>query len=113
MGYIKYQLKEVHGEEDVDTEMEHWKAKAATGRKRCPCCRVMIEKNQGCRHMTCKKCTHEFYWCCGANYRGTGAGCICQSKGDKEAKPVLEGKLFNHIFSMYTVDPVGKGIEVS
>jgi len=32
--------------------------------KKCPSCRVKIEKNGGCNHMTCKKCCHEFCWIC-------------------------------------------------
>jgi ariadne-1 len=29
--------------------------------KGCPSCKVPIEKNEGCLHMTCK-CGHEFCW---------------------------------------------------
>ena len=31
----------------------------------CPGCRAIIEKNGGCNHMTCRRCQHQFYWCCG------------------------------------------------
>lgn len=30
--------------------------------KNCPNCTVPIEKNEGCNHMTCKHCRHEFFW---------------------------------------------------
>jgi len=36
--------------------------------KPCPSCRSPIEKNQGCDHMTCRKCRHEFCWKCFAPY---------------------------------------------
>ena len=36
--------------------------------KNCPGCGVNIEKNEGCDHMTCKKCQFEFCWLCLANY---------------------------------------------
>ncbi|KAF0687046.1 Aste57867_21185 [Aphanomyces stellatus] len=34
--------------------------------KKCPSgkCGVRIEKNNGCNHMTCKSCRHEFCWIC-------------------------------------------------
>jgi len=37
--------------------------------KQCPNCQVPIEKNQGCDHMTCGHCNHEFCWLCLADYR--------------------------------------------
>lgn len=32
--------------------------------KRCPNCSTAIEKNEGCLHMTCAKCSHGFCWRC-------------------------------------------------
>lgn len=32
--------------------------------KRCPSCRVLIERDAGCAQMLCKKCKHVFCWYC-------------------------------------------------
>jgi len=37
--------------------------------KPCPKCRVRIEKNKGCNHMTCKQCHHEFCWICNGDWK--------------------------------------------
>ncbi|CAF1645251.1 unnamed protein product, partial [Adineta ricciae] len=38
--------------------------------KACPKCHAHIEKNEGCDHMTCAKCKHEFCWQCLVSYAG-------------------------------------------
>lgn len=37
--------------------------------QKCPQCNVPIEKNQGCKHMTCSQCKHEWCWVCGRHWR--------------------------------------------
>lgn len=32
--------------------------------KRCPKCRVYIERDEGCAQMMCKNCKHAFCWYC-------------------------------------------------
>lgn len=39
-------------------------AYVAANSKPCPGCKVPIDKIDGCNHMTCGKCQHEFCWVC-------------------------------------------------
>jgi len=36
----------------------------AANTKQCPKCKTPTEKNEGCNHMTCKRCRHEYCWIC-------------------------------------------------
>ncbi|CAM2713597.1 unnamed protein product [Rotaria socialis] len=37
--------------------------------KECPACHIFIQKNDGCDHMTCSRCKHEFCWLCFADFK--------------------------------------------
>jgi len=40
--------------------------------KECPKCVTRIEKNNGCNHMTCQRCSYEFCWICMGDWKSHG-----------------------------------------
>ena len=50
--------------------------------KYCPNCKLTIEKNQGCNHMSCP-CGYQFCWNCLENWRGHSYGCHKKIKMEK------------------------------
>ena len=63
-------LKPPHGktscEDNIDKQFLKWKKHRRI--KRCPKCKIFIEKNEGCNHMTCKSCKYEWCWLCEGPY---------------------------------------------
>ena len=41
--------------------------------KPCPNCKAPIERSDGCNHMTCSKCEHDFCWVCLGNWSVHGS----------------------------------------
>lgn len=62
--------------------------------KKCPQCQTRIEKNQGCNHMTCTKCKHDFCWICNAPWseHGSDTGGFYKCNKYDPAKPDSSGK---------------------
>eukprot|EP00457_Paulinella_chromatophora_P002965 gb/GEZN01002970.1/.p1 GENE.gb/GEZN01002970.1/~~gb/GEZN01002970.1/.p1 ORF type:complete len:599 (-),score=104.34 gb/GEZN01002970.1/:516-2285(-) len=69
--------------------------------KECPNCKVRIEKNRACNHMTCAKCNHHFCWLCKGPWKehgnSTGGYYVCnlymqdvgQGKRSDEEKTII------------------------
>lgn len=68
--WVKWQQKiaDVRPEElngtDEETEMAANCLWLVTNSKPCPNCKSPIQKNEGCNHMKCSKCKHDFCWVC-------------------------------------------------
>lgn len=56
---------------DADLSIQAWMAERGSKVKPCPSCRTGIEKNDGCNHMTCQACKHQWCWLCTQNYSST------------------------------------------
>ena len=68
--------------------------------KKCPNCGIIIEKNNGCNHITCVKCGHQWCWLCNEKYdsnhfqNGKCKGFqFFQPKDNYEIKLMMEGKI--------------------
>ncbi|KIO18127.1 hypothetical protein M407DRAFT_84272 [Tulasnella calospora MUT 4182] len=44
--------------------------------RRCPQCRIVVERNEGCKHMTCR-CGHQFCFLYVSGYAGPTRGPSC------------------------------------
>lgn len=64
---LKDWLSLIGGKQDLLNEL--WIKKNT---KKCPKCHIDIEKNQGCMHMTCRSCRHEFCWICSGDWKYHG-----------------------------------------
>lgn len=48
----------------MEKQLRKWRKQQRKNTRACPHCMVVIEKNGGCRHMTCTHCRHQFCWIC-------------------------------------------------
>lgn len=68
----RIECKDVKKADMDEKEFQIWKNRHT---KPCPNCHANIEKNQGCPHMTCRKCSHEFLWPCSHPYEHNTSYC--------------------------------------
>ena len=58
-------LKPPHGNKkclSLDSKFFIWQKKKNV--KKCPKCKIFIEKNEGCNHITCRNCQYQWCWLC-------------------------------------------------
>ena len=53
-------------QDEIDKDFKKWKKNKVI--KRCPNCKMWVEKNYGCNHMTCAECHYQWCWLCGGKY---------------------------------------------
>ena len=53
-------------QDEIDKDFKKWKKNKVI--KRCPRCKMWVEKNYGCNHMTCAECHYQWCWLCGGKY---------------------------------------------
>jgi hypothetical protein len=56
-------------DEGIDPDDQTSQRWIAENSKKCPNCPYQIEKSDGCDHMKCIKCHHEFCWSCLAHFQ--------------------------------------------
>ena len=95
-------LKKPHGNLPCNKKIESDLAEFAKNNfvKKCPNCSIIIEKSDGCNHITCSKCGYQWCWLCNQKYeeghfdRGKCKGFqFFKPKNDYEIKLVMEGKI--------------------
>ena len=95
-------LKKPHGNkpcnEDIDKSLIDYAKNNFV--KKCPQCGVIIEKNNGCNHITCTQCGYQWCWLCNEKYNvnhfqeGKCKGFqFFKPKNAYEIKLLMEGKI--------------------
>ena len=95
-------LKKPHGENPCEEKMDKSIIEYALNNfvKKCPNCSIIIEKNNGCNHITCSKCQYQWCWLCNQKYEiGHYSQGKCKGfqffkpKNEYEIKLMMEGKI--------------------
>lgn len=69
--------------------------------KKCPGCNISIEKNDGCNHMTCKSCKHEFCWLCFKNWKNHSSCTKFENTDIDYLTAKYELEKYTHYFNLF------------
>jgi len=95
-------LKEYHGDSPCPRESLHSMEEYAKNFfiKKCPNCGIVTEKNSGCNHITCSKCSYQWCWLCNEKYDPEHYNIgkckdlqFYKPKDENEIQLVFEGKI--------------------
>lgn len=86
----------IHFSED-ESQTLNW---ILTNTKACPQCQTAIEKNGGCNHITCTKCSHSYCWLCFRPWNGHGS-CNAFTTTKAQEKSQLRMNKFKHYKGRY------------
>jgi len=103
---IQYSLSQVIKQKN-EVFSELWK-KMRT--KKCPSCKVSIDKNGGCDHMVCSKCNYQFCWACLQTSNSPGHD-LSRHNYEAYTKPRISGFLMLlaflfMLYALYLLPPV-------
>jgi IBR domain, a half RING-finger domain len=76
-----------------DQSFDSWKTKQCRFVQNCPACETVIERNDGCNHMTCR-CGHEFCWVCGEPWSNQHSY-FCRRYRRSDQRPGAANKLMS------------------
>jgi len=77
--------------------------------KTCPSCKVAVEKNGGCNHMSCSHCRHQFCWICSGNWVGH-TSCnrfVPPSEEEAHKRAKHEMERYMHFFTRFQNHEIG------
>ena len=82
-----------------DTIANHDNANAkwlSRNTKKCPKCKVPVQKNGGCNHITCGQCNYEFCWLCEGDFKDHQSIMACNSLKAAKLKGLNVNNLKKH-----------------
>eukprot|EP01129_Flabellula_baltica_P016709 TRINITY_DN9043_c0_g1_i1.p1 TRINITY_DN9043_c0_g1~~TRINITY_DN9043_c0_g1_i1.p1 ORF type:complete len:719 (-),score=194.76 TRINITY_DN9043_c0_g1_i1:38-2149(-) len=88
-----------------EDETGHW---VGANTKDCPKCRVSVEKNGGCNHMTCRQCGYEWCWLCLRIWKGHNDYYSCSRYEKAQEKVKTSKKNKKYLFQKLEEEQMNK-----